>query len=55
MSIAESITWLEAAIAHERAAAAAWSLSGWPVEANYRRRNALKALRILKRVREAAR
>jgi len=53
MSIAESITWLEAAIAHERAVAASWSLAGWPADANHYRRNAAKAMRILKRVREA--
>jgi hypothetical protein len=28
MDAAESIAWLEAAIAHERAVAASWSLSG---------------------------
>lgn len=55
MSAAESIAWLEAAIAHERALALLWSLSGWPCQANYYRRNALKAMRILQRVREAAR
>jgi hypothetical protein len=55
MSAAESIAWLEAAIAHERAVAASWSLAGWPGPANYYRRNALKAMRILKRVREASR
>jgi hypothetical protein len=55
MSAAESIAWLEAAIAHERAVAASWSLAGWPSCANCYRRNALKALRILQRVREASR
>ena len=54
MSAAETIPWLESAIAHERAVAASWSLSGWPAEANYYRRNTLKAMRILTRVREAA-
>jgi len=53
MSIAESITWLEAAIAHERAVAASWSLAGRPADAHHYRRNAPKAKRILKRVREA--
>lgn len=55
MSAAESIKWLEAAIAHERAVAASWSLAGWPCCANHYRRNVLKAMRILRRVREAAR
>ena len=55
MSAAESIAWLESAIAHERAVAASWSLAGWPTEANHYRRNVLKAMRILSRVREAAR
>jgi transposase-like protein len=55
MSTTESIAWLEAAIAHERAVAASWSLSGWPCCANHYRRNVLKAMRILQRVREAAR
>jgi hypothetical protein len=50
VSVADSITWLERAIAHERALALSWSLSGWPVEANYYRRQALKAMRILQRV-----
>ena len=54
MSTAESIAWLEAAIAHERALAASWSLAGWPADANYYRRNARKAMRILQLVREAA-
>jgi hypothetical protein len=54
MSTAESIAWLEAAIAHERALAAQWSLAGWPGDAKYYRRQALKAMRILQRVREAA-
>ena len=54
MSAAESIAWLESAIAHERAVAASWSLAGWPCQANYYRRNAAKAMRILQRVREAA-
>lgn len=53
MSATESIVWLEAAIAHERAMAASWSLAGWPGDANYYRRNAAKAMRILKRLREA--
>ena len=39
----------------ERAVAASWSLAGWPYCANCYRRNAAKAMRILKRVREAAR
>jgi len=51
MSAAESIAWLEAAIAHERAVAVSWSLAG----ANHYRQNVLKAMRILQRVREAAR
>jgi len=55
MSAAESITWPEAAIAHERAVAASWSLAGWPCCANHYRRNVLKAMQILRRVREAAR
>jgi len=55
MSTAESIAWLESAIAHELAVASSWSLSGWPCQANYYRRNAAKAMRILRRVREAAR
>ena len=50
MTVIESIAWLEAAIAHERAVAASWSLAGWPADANYYRRNALKAMRILKRM-----
>jgi hypothetical protein len=57
MNTIESIAWHEAAIAHERAVAASWSLAGWPCQANYYRRNAAKAMRILKRVqrvREAA-
>jgi hypothetical protein len=54
MTTAESIAWLEAAIAHERAVAASWSLAGWPSCANYYRRNTLKAIRILRRVRAAA-
>lgn len=54
MSATESILWLETAIAHERAVAASWSLAGWPAEANYYRRNALKAMRILQRVQEVA-
>ena len=54
MSAAESIAWLEAAIAHERAVAASWSLAGWPDCANHYRRNVLKAMRILQRVREGA-
>lgn len=53
MNATDSIKWLEAAIAHERALAASWSLAGWPADANYYRRNAAKAMRILKRVREA--
>lgn len=55
MSAAESIAWLEAAIKHELAVASSWSLAGWPDCANCYRRNAAKAMRILKRVREAAR
>lgn len=55
MSAAKSIAWLESAIAHERAVAASWSLAGWPECANHYRRNALKAMRILLRVREASR
>jgi hypothetical protein len=54
MSAAESIAWLESAIAHERKLAAEWSLAGWPGDANYYRRQALKAMRILRRLREAA-
>jgi hypothetical protein len=54
VSAFESITWLEAAIACERAVAASWSLAGWPAEANYYRRNALKAMRILRSVYGAA-
>jgi hypothetical protein len=54
VSATESITWLEAAIAHERAVAASRSLAGWPAEANHYRRNFLKAMRILRRVREVA-
>jgi hypothetical protein len=54
VSVTESIAWLESAIAHERAVAASWSLAGWPAEANYYRRNVLKAMRILRRVREVA-
>jgi hypothetical protein len=50
MSAAEIIPWLESAIAHERAVALSWSLSGWPCQANYYRRNAVKALRILRRL-----
>jgi hypothetical protein len=50
MSADESFAWLQSAIAHERAVAASWSLAGWPAEANYYRRNALKAMRILRRV-----
>jgi len=54
MSATESIAWLETAIKHELAVASSWSLSGWPCQANYYRRNAAKAMRILQRVREAA-
>jgi hypothetical protein len=53
MSTAESIAWLEQAIAFERALAASSSLAGWPAEANYYRRQALKAMLILARVRSA--
>lgn len=53
MSTTESIAWLERAIAFERSLAAATSLAGWPAEANYYRRQALKAMRILQRVRDA--
>ncbi len=52
MSASESIAWLEAAIARERAVAASWSLAGWPGDANHYRRNAVKAMRLLQRVRE---
>jgi hypothetical protein len=54
MTTTESIIWLESAIAHERAVASSWSLAGWPDCANSYRRNAAKAMRILKRVRAAA-
>jgi hypothetical protein len=54
MSNSESITWLESAIRHELAVASSWSLAGWPDCANHYRRNAAKALRILRRVRKAA-
>ena len=54
MSATESIAWLESAIAHERAVAVSWAMSGWPCQANYYRRNALKAIRILRRVRASA-
>jgi hypothetical protein len=54
MTTSESIAWLERAIAHERALAVSWAMSGWPAEANYYRRQALKAMRILQRVRKAA-
>jgi len=54
MTTAESIAWLEAAIAHEREVAAKWSLAGWPADANYYRRNTLKAIRILRRVKVGA-
>ena len=52
MNAGESIAWLETAIRHELAVASSWSLSGWPDCANHYRRNAAKAMRILKRVRE---
>jgi hypothetical protein len=52
MSAAESVAWLEGAIAFERSLASATSLAGWPAEANYYRRQALKAMRILQRVRD---
>jgi hypothetical protein len=55
MSAPESIAWLEAAIAHERAVAASWSLAGWPAEANHYRRNTLKAMRLLQRVKSNCR
>ncbi len=48
MSTADTIPWLESAIAHERAVAASWSLASWPCQSNYYRRNAAKALRILR-------
>jgi hypothetical protein len=54
MNAAESIAYLENIIATERALAVSWAMSGWPAEANYYRRQALKAMRILQRVREAA-
>ena len=50
MSAAEIIPWLESAIAHGRAVVASWSLSGWPDCANHYRRNAAKAMRILRRL-----
>lgn len=50
MSAAEAIAWLESAIDHERKVAARLSLAGWPADANHYRRNALKAIRILRRV-----
>jgi hypothetical protein len=50
MSAVESIVWLEAAIRHELRVASAWSLAGWPDCANSYRRNAAKAMRILRRV-----
>jgi hypothetical protein len=50
MSTAESIAWLESAIKHELAVASSLSLSGWPCCANSYRRNAAKAMRILKRL-----
>ena len=50
MSAIESIAWLESAIAHERTVAASWSLAGWPAEANHYRRNTIKAMRILRRL-----
>lgn len=54
MTTAEIIPWLEAAIAHERAVAASWSLAGWPADANHYRRNAAKALRILRRLKTSS-
>ena len=53
MTTTESIAWLESDLAHERAVAASWSLSGWPSCANSYRRNARKAMRILQRVKDA--
>ena len=53
MSADESIAWLQSAINHERAVAASWSLAGWPGPANFYRLNALKGMRILRRVRKA--
>ena len=50
MNAVDSIAWLESAIAHERAVAASWSLAGWPAQANDYRRNAAKAMRVLRRV-----
>ena len=50
MTTAESIAWLNQAISHERTLAASASLAGWPAEANYYRRQARKAMRILARV-----
>ena len=52
MNATESSQWLENVIKQERAMAASLSLLGWPADANYHRRNALKAMRILKRVKE---
>lgn len=52
MTKLESITWLESAIAHERKLAIEAALAGWPSEANYYRRQARKAMRILARVKE---
>jgi len=48
MTTAESIAWLESAIRHELAVASQWSLAGWPDCANAYRRNAAKAMRILR-------
>lgn len=53
MNAAESILWLQSAIKYELAVASSWSLAGWPDCANHYRRNAAKAMRILRRVREA--
>ena len=50
MTTAESIAWLEAAVKHELAVASSWSLAGWPDCANSYRRNAAKAMRILRRL-----
>lgn len=53
MSAAASIAVLESAIKYELAVASSWSLAGWPECANSYRRNAAKAMRILRRLREA--
>lgn len=54
MNAAESIAWLQAAIKSELAIASSWSLAGWPDCANSYRRNAAKAMRILRRVKATA-